>query len=222
MLQRVKVAEPSDIGRDPPVVEVVGCLIQLLVLQHWSNDAFLKPGREGLDQLASHCGLSIDVKDVRGTPRTVTFCEPGDRAVVQQLDPFDRPVDAIAVADGETGEAFVFFVSRGYLLPGLFLEPFEPLMKVGDGLYILLLLLVMDPVPLSNGLYEGLSEVAEPDWVSDVKTLDEVSCGGRRDGVGMGNVEVGSGHEDGGRGRRRAVWGHRDVGVWGVEWKGIG
>ena len=85
-------------------------------------------------------------------------------------------MDTVAVANGEAGEAFVFFIPWQYFLPGLFLKPLEPLVKVSDGLCILVLFLVMDSISLSNGLYEGLSEVTEPDWVIDVETLDEVSC----------------------------------------------
>ena len=111
-----------------------------------------------------------------GTPRTVAFGEPGNGTVVQQFDPLDGSVDAVAIADGKAGEAFVFFIPQGYLLPGLFLESLEPLMKVSDGLCILFLFLVVDPIPLPNGLYERLGEIAEPNWVRDVETLDKVGC----------------------------------------------
>ena len=111
-----------------------------------------------------------------GAAWAVAFGETGDCTVVQQFDPFDRSMDAVAIADGEMGEAFVLFIPRRYLLPGLLLKAFEPLVKVSNGLCILLLFLMMDPVPLSNGLYKGLGKAAEPDWVSNVKALDEVSC----------------------------------------------
>ena len=175
MLQRVEVAELSDVGCDAPVVKVAGRFIQLLVLWHWSDDVFLKPSWEGFDRLASYCGLSVDVEDVGSTPRAIAFGEPGDCAVVQQLDPFDGSVDAVAVADGESREAFVLFIPRGYLLPSLLLKSLELLVKVSDGLSILILLLVMDPIPLPNGLYKGFSEATEPDRVVDIETLDEVS-----------------------------------------------
>ena len=106
-------------------------------------------------------------------------------------------MDAVAVADGETREALVFFIPRGYLLPGLLLKAFEPLVKVSDGLRILFLFLVVDSIPLTDGLYELFGEGAEPDWVADVKPLDNVSCRGWRDGIGGGSIEVGDRHEDG-------------------------
>ena len=104
-------------------------------------------------------------------------------------------MDAVAVADGEPGEAFVLFISRGYLLPSLLLKSLEPLVKVSDGLSILILLLMMDPIPLPDGLYELFSEGAESDWVVDIEPLDDVSSRGWRDGI-----NVGDGHGDGGRG----------------------
>ena len=84
-------------------------------------------------------------------------------------------MDAIAVADGKTWETLIFFVPWGYLLPSLLLEPLESLVKVSDSLRILVLLLVMDPVTLADGLYELFSEVVEPDWVLDIEPLDNVS-----------------------------------------------
>ena len=119
------------------------------------------------------------MEDVRGTPWAVTFSKPGDGAVVQQFDPFDGSVDAIAVADGEAGEAFVFFIPWGYLLPGLLLETLQPLMGVSNGLRILVLFLMMDPVPLSDGPNERFGEAVKSDRVVDVESLNEVSSRGR-------------------------------------------
>ena len=68
-----------------------------------------------------------------GTTWAVAFCEAGHRIVVQQFYPLDRLVYTIAVADGEKGEAFVFFVPGGYLLPCLFLESLQFLMEVVAG-----------------------------------------------------------------------------------------
>ena len=115
--------------------------------------------------MPSNCGLCVNVENVRGTPRAVSFSESRDRAVIQQLDPFDGPVNAVAVADGEPGEALVFLISRGNLLPGLLLKSFEPLVKVSDGLSILFHIPVMDPVPLFDGFNEGRSELAKSDRV---------------------------------------------------------
>ena len=175
LLQCVEVAEPSDISCDSPVVEFAGRFVQLLVLQHRADDVLFKPSQQGFNQLASCCGLSIDMEDVGGTPQAVAFGEPRDHAVVQQFDPFDGSVDTVAVADGETRETLVFLIPWGYLFPGLLLELLEPLVKVSNGLCILLLFLMMDSVLLSNGLYERLGEVAESDWVVDVKALNDVS-----------------------------------------------
>ena len=77
-----------------------------MILQHWPNNAFLEPGRKGFHGLPSGHGLGIDVEDMRGATRAVAFSKAGDCAVVQQLDPFDGLVDAVAVADSEVGEAF--------------------------------------------------------------------------------------------------------------------
>ena len=188
-----------------------------MVLRHRSDDALFKPGREGFDRLAPHCGLSVDVENMRGTPWSISFGEPRDRAVVQQLDPLDGSVDAAVVADGEPGEAFVFFIPRGYLFPSLLLESFKFLVKVSDGLCILVLLLVMDSVALADGLYKLLREVAEPDWVVEVESLDDVS------GRGWGDrVDVRGRHGDSGGGTGRSVERHRDVDVWGTEWERVG
>ena len=188
-----------------------------LVLWHWSDNAFLEPGWQGLDRLASCCGLGVDVKDVRGASRAIAFGESGDCAIVQQLDSLDWSVDAVTVADSEARKAFVLLIPQRYFLPSFFLKLLELLVKVSDGLRILILLLVMDSVSLMDGLYELLSEVAEPGWVVDVKSLDDVSGRGRGDGV-----DVRGRHGDGGRGTGRAVGRHRDVSVWRAEWKGVG
>ena len=82
MFQRVKVAESGDVRRDSPVVEVAGSLVQFVVLRHRANDALFEPSREGLNRLASYCGLSIDMEDVGGTPWAVAFGESRNRAVV--------------------------------------------------------------------------------------------------------------------------------------------
>ena len=131
-------------------------------------------------------------------------------------------MDAVAVANGEAGEALVFLIPWGYLFPRLFLEPFQPLVKVSDSFGILLLLLVVDPVSLPDGLYKGLGEVAEPDWVVDVEALNEVACQCRGDRVGAGDVEVRDRHEDCCGSARGAIWGHGNVSIGGSEWKGFG
>ena len=105
-------------------------------------------------------------------------------------------MDAVAIADGETREAFVFFIPRGYLLPGLLLKTFKSLVEVSDGLRILLLFLVMDPVPLSDSLYERLGEAAESDRVHDVEALHDIACGCWGDRIDVGDGEIGDGHED--------------------------
>ena len=131
-------------------------------------------------------------------------------------------MDAIAVADGEAGEAFVFFVPRRYLLPGLLLESLQSLVKVSDGLCVLFHVLVMDSISLLNGFDERRSELAKLGWVADVKALYNVSCRCRGDGISVGDVEVGDGHEDCCRGAWRSVWRHGDISVGGAEWKGVG
>ena len=138
------------------------------------------------------------MEDMGGTPWAVAFSEPRDCAIVQQLDPFDRSVDSIAIADGETREALILLISWRYLLPGLLLKAFEPLMKVSDGLGILFHIPVVDSVPLLDGLDKGRGELAESDRVADVKALNKVSRGSRGDGVDVRVVEVGDRHEDGG------------------------
>ena len=157
------------------------------------------------------------MKYVGGASRAVAFGESGDGAVVQQLDPFDGSVDAVAVADSEAWKTFVFFIPRGYLLPSFLLEPLKSLVEVSDGLRILILLLVMNPVVLVDGLNELLGKGAEPDRVVDVESLDDVSGRGRGD-----RVNVRDGHGDGGGGAGRAVERHGDVSVWRAEWKGVG
>ena len=150
----------------------MGCLVQLLVLRHWPDDALFKPGQESLDWLASCCGLSIDVENVGSTPRAIAFSESGDGAVVQQLDPFDGPVDTITVANSEAGEALVFFIPQGYLLPGLLLEALQSLMEVSNSFRVLILFLMVDPVLLLDGLDEGLGEAVESNRVVDVECYD--------------------------------------------------
>ena len=135
------------------------------------------------------------MENVRGAARAVAFGEAGDCAVVQQFDPLDGAMDAVAVADGEAWKALVLLVSWGYLLPSLLLEPLKSLVKVSDGLCILLLLLMMNSVALVDSLNELFGEVAEPDRVVDVEPLNDVSGRGWGDGVHIGNR-----HEDGGRG----------------------
>ena len=131
-----------------------------------------------------------------GTPWAVAFSEPGDCAVVQQLDPLDRSMDAVAVADGEAGEAFVFFIPWGYLLPSLLLEALQSLVEVSNGLRILVLLLVMDPILLPDGSDERLGEVVESDRIVNVESLNEVGGRGRQDEVSVRDVEIGDGHRD--------------------------
>ena len=176
LLQGVKVAESGDIGRNAPVVELAGRLVQFMVLWHWSDNALFEPGGEGFDRLASNGGLRINVEDMGGTPWTVAFSEPRDCAVVQELDPFDGSVDTIAVADGEPGEAFVLFVPQRYLLPSFFLESFESLMEVSNSFGVLFHVPVVDPVSLLDGLDKRCGELTESDWVTDVEALYEVSC----------------------------------------------
>ena len=215
LLQRVEVAESGDVSCNSPVVQFASCLVQLMILWHRANDPFFKPGWEGLDWLTSYCGLGVNVKNVRGTPRPIPFGESRYRTVVQQFDPLDGTMDAVTVADSKAREAFILFVSRGYLLPGLLLESFELLVKVSDCFSILVLLLVVDPISLPDGLYELFGEVTEPDWVMDVKPLDDVSSRGGQDGICGG--DVGNGHKDGGRSTGRAVRGHGNVGIGGAE-----
>ena len=158
--------------------------------------------------MSSGSGLGIDVKDVRGATGAVAFSEAGNCAVVQQLDPLDRLVNAVAVANREPREALVFFVSWGYLFPGLLLEPFQPLVKVSNGLCILFHLLVVDPVALADGLYKLFGEVAEPGQVVDVEPLDDVSSRCWRD-----RIDVGDRHGDGGGSTRQTARSHGDVSI---------
>ena len=162
------------------------------------------------------------MEDMGGTPWAVAFGESGDGAVVQQLDPFDGSVDPVAIADGEAGEAFVFFIPQGYLLPGLFLEALQSLVKVSNGLCVFFHIPVMDSISLFDGLDEGRGELTESDGVPDVKALYEVSCGRWRDGVDMGVVEIRDGHEDCRGSAGGLVWCHGYIGIGGVEWKGVG
>ena len=161
------------------------------------------------------------MEDVRGTPRPVAFGEPRNCAVVQKFDPFDRSVDAVAVADGEAGEAFVLFIPGGYFLPCFLLKSLKSLVEVSDSLGVLLHIPVMDPVLLLDGFDEGRGELAKSDRIPDVKTLYEVSHRRWGDGVGMGSAEVGDGHEGCCGGARGSVWCHRDVGVRGTEWERV-
>ena len=200
LFQGVEVTESGDVSRNAPVVEVAGRFVQFLVLRHRPDDAFFEPSREGLDRLALYCGLGINVENVRGTPWAVAFGEPRHSAVVQQLDPLDGSMDAVAVTNGEAREAFVFFIPRGYLLPSLLLELLKFLVEVSDGLGILLLFLEVDSVALADGLDELLDEVAEPNWVVDVEPLNDVGGQGRQYGVGAGDR-----HRDSGGGTGRAL-----------------
>ena len=70
---------------------------------------------------------------------------------------------------------------------------------------------------LPNGLYELLSEGAEPDRIADVESLNDVGGRGRRDGV-----DIWDRHEDGSRGTRRSIGRHRDVGIGRAERKRVG
>ena len=171
-----------------------------MILRHGSNDTLGEPGGKGFHGLTLYCRLGIDVEDMGGAARAVSFSESQDRAVVQKFDLFDRTVDTIAVANGEVREAFVLFIPRRYLFPGLFLELLQSLLEVSNGLCILLLFLMVDPVSLPDGLNEGFGEAAEPNWVIDVESLDEVSgrCWGYR-------VSTGDRHEDGYGGARGTV-----------------
>ena len=176
LLKRVKVPQSGNVCGDPPIVELTGRFIQFVILRHWSDDVLSEPDGESLHGLPSSRRLGVDVEDVWGAAGTVSFGESGYCTVVKEFDPFDGSVNAVAVADGETREAFILLVSGGYLFPSLLLKPFEPLVKISDGLSVLLLLLVMNRVPLPDGPNKGLSETAEPDRVVDVEALNEVSC----------------------------------------------
>ena len=158
---------------------------------------------------------------MRGTPWSVAFGEAGDCAVVQQLDPFDRPVDAVAVADGEPRETFVLFVPRGYLFPSLFLESLKFLVEVSDGLGVLLHISVMDSVPLLDGFNQRCGKLAKLDGIPDVETLYEVSCGYRGDGISVGDAEIGDGHKGCSGGARGSIRCHGDVGIGGTEWERV-
>ena len=222
LLQRLEVAEPGDVGGDAPIVELAGRFIQLLILWHGSDDAFFEPGWKGLNRLASYCGLSIDVEDVRDTSWSIPFGESRDCTVVQEFDPLDRSVNAVAVADSKAGEAFVLFIPRGYLFPCFFLESFESLMEVSNGLSILFHIPVVDPVPLLDGFDKGRGELTKSDRIADIKALYEVSRRGRGDRVDVRGVEVRERHEDRSGGARGSVWSHGDVGVRGTEWERVG
>ena len=221
LLQRFKIAESSDVGSDTPIVKFAGRFVQLLILRHGSDDAFFEPCREGLDRLALHCGLSVDVKDVRGASRPVAFGESRDCAVVQELDPFDGPMDAIAIADCKAGEAFILLIPGGYLFPRFFLEMLESLVEVSDSLSVLFHIPVMGSVLLLDSFDEGCGELAKSDGISDVETLYEVSCGRWGDGVSAGGTEVGDRHEGRCVGSRGLIGCHGDVGVWGAEWERV-
>ena len=157
------------------------------------------------------------MEDVGSAAGAVAFGEPRDCTVVQELDPFDGSVDAVAVADRKIREALILFIPRGYLLPSLFLEALQPFMEVHNGVREVVLLLFVDPVVLPNGVYEQLCDTPEPDWVIGIESLNDVSSGVWRDGVNMRD-----GHENRGAGARGTVGGHQDVSVWGAEWKGVG
>ena len=94
------------------------------------------------------------MENVRGAAQAISFSEARHCTVVQQLDPLDRLVNAIAVTNGEERKAFVFFVARWYPLLCLLLESLQFLVEVSNGTCILILFLVVDPVPLSDSLYE--------------------------------------------------------------------
>ena len=177
LLQGVEVSQSGDVSGDSPVIEFLGRFVQLVVLRHRPDDTFSEPGGKSFHGLTPHCRLGVDVEDVGSAAGTIAFSEPRDCAVVQELDPFDGPMDAVAVADGEVGEAFVFLVPWGYLLPRFFLESLQSLMEVSNSFCVLILLLLVDPISLPNGVYEGLGDTAEPNWVVDVESLDDISSG---------------------------------------------
>ena len=179
LLQGVKILQSGDISSDSPVIEFPGRFVQFVVLWHGSDDVFDEPGGKSFHGLTPHCGLGINVENMGSAAGAVAFCESRDCTVVQELDPFDGPMDTVAVADSEVREAFVFLVPRGYLLPCFLLKPLQPLMEVSDSVCKLILFLLVDPVPLLDGVYEGLRDAAEPNWVVDVESLDDVSGGVR-------------------------------------------
>ena len=166
--------------------------------------------------MSSCCGLGIDVENMRGAARAVAFREAGHGTVVQQLNPLDGSVDAVAVANSEKGETFILFISRGYPLPSLLLEFFQFLIEVSNGARILILLLVMDPIPLPNGLYERLCDCSKSDWVFEIEPMKDIGSGGWQDGVSMGDR-----HEHGDVSTGRTVGGHGGVDIWGAEWKRV-
>ena len=144
------------------------------------------------------------MENMRGTPWAVIDSECRDHAVVQHLDPFDGLMDAITLTDSEQGEAVIFLVSERRVFVGLLPELGQLLMKVSNGGCVLILLLMVESVPVSDDLNEGLGNSSESDWVIEVKTVDYISCSVRRDGVSARNQHK-----------------HGDVIVRGAEWERV-
>ena len=103
-------------------------------------------------------------------------------------------MDTIALVNGEQGKAVVFFIPRWHVVVGFLSEFGQLLMEISNCSGILILLLMMEPIPVSDGLDEQFGNAPEPDQVVDVEALDEIGHG-----AGGDRVSVRSWHE------------HRDV-----------
>ena len=204
LFESVIVTDPGDVSRDPPLIQLASSFIESLVLWHRSDDELFEPCGHGLHWLASYFGLGIDVIDVQGASWAVVLGKDGDHAVVQQLDPFGRSLYTITLIDSEQGEAIILFITGWHMLPRLFLELSQLLVKVSNHPHILILLLVVKSVLVPDGLNKRFGDASKSDWVVEVKAMEDISSSGRRDGVSAGDQ-----HE------------HGDINVRGLEWKGV-
>ena len=87
-------------------------------------------------------------------------------------------MDPIASGNREKGKMLIFLIPGWHFLPSFFLEPLQSLVEVSNDACILILFLMVDSIPLSNGLYERLCDCLKSDWVVEVETVEDIGCGG--------------------------------------------
>ena len=101
LLEHVVIAHPGNVSGNPPVVELASCFIKGVVLWHWADGELFEPCRQWLHWLTSSSGLGVDVEDVGSASQAVVLGKGRDCAVVQELDPLDGSMDAIALGNHE-------------------------------------------------------------------------------------------------------------------------
>ena len=87
---------------DTPIVELPCGFYEGVERCRWPQEYAFQPDGERFDGLGRSAGLSVDFDDVGSVAWTVIFGEAGHSALLQLLDPFDFPLQAIANVDGKT------------------------------------------------------------------------------------------------------------------------